>query len=183
MKIYLDMDGVLMNFEGAIEEHGVPRYRDGTHWITRPRSEWPEAMIEADRAYVLCMAKHNFWSSIRPMSDAHLLWDYCRLLHTHVLTAAPSDRPGDTTFAGLFDEIARQKRESIHQHFDPTFPADHINVCLRHDKHTFAGPGHILVDDTPGNCTEWTAAGGIAILHTDAITTIRKLSELIHHGN
>lgn len=187
MRLYLDMDGVLMDFEGAIQAHGVPRYRDGLHWITRPRDEWPEAMVEADRAYVSCMAKEHFWDTIQPMADAHLLWQFCRPLRPHVLTAAPSDRPGDTTFAGLRELIAQQKRESIWQNFDPTFPAGSINVCLRHEKPSFAkyqpdddGVPPLLVDDTPGNCREWTEAGGTAILHTDAISTIRKLQELLH---
>lgn len=180
-RLFLDMDGVLMNFEGAIERHGVPRYRDGLHWIARPRDEWPEAMVVADKAYVACMAKHNFWDSIRPMPDAHMLWHHCRTLDPYVLTAAPSDRPGDTTFAGLRELISKQKRDSIHLNFDPTFPADNIHVCLRHEKALFAeGPECILVDDTPGNCQEWIKAGGTAILHVDAISTIRRLQELYH---
>lgn len=187
MKLFLDMDGVLMDFEGAIQRHGVTRFPDGLHWIARPREEWPAEMIAAAKAYVGCMAKHNFWDSIAPMPDAHVLWQHCRTLDPHVLTAAPSDRPGDQTFANMRGLIARQKRESIWSHFDPTFPADNINVCLRHEKANFAYEGHpqgnirnLLVDDTPGNCQEWVKAGGIAILHTDAISTIRKLQEIYH---
>ncbi len=180
--LYLDMDGVLMNYEGAIEAAGVPRYKDGAHWITKPRETWPPEMIAADKAYVDCMMRHDFWSGIKPMDDAHMLWGFCRGFQNQprILSAAPSDRPGETKFSLIRERVAHDKRTSIWQHFDPTFPAEHIHICLRHEKATFADPGAILVDDTPGNCAEWTAAGGTAILHTDAITTIRKLRELLH---
>ncbi len=186
MTLYLDMDGVLMNYEGAIEAAGVPRYKDGAHWISKPRDTWPAEMIAADKAYVDCMMRHDFWAGIKPMDDAHLLWSFCRPLQPRILSAAPTDRPGETKFSLIRDRIADDKMRSIWQHFDPTFPGDAIHICLRHEKATFAGRGpeygeqHILVDDTPGNCEEWTAGGGTAILHTDAITTIRKLRELFH---
>jgi len=169
-----------MHYEGAIESHGVPRYKDGAHWISRPRHEWPQEMIDADVAYVACMEKETFWSSIKPMHDAKLLWHFCRSYNPEILTAAPTDRPGETRFSLIRDRIAQDKRDSIHRHFDIIFPAERIHVCLRHEKSKFAAPGHILVDDTPGNCHEWTEAGGTAVLHTDAITTIKKLRELLH---
>lgn len=180
--IYLDMDGVLMDYEGAIEAAGVVRYRDGAHWISKPRETWPPEMIAADKSYVDCMMRHDFWQGIKPLPDAYLLWDFCRGFHPehHVLTAAPTDRPGETKFAQIKDRIAQDKRRSIWTYFDGTFPATNINVCLRHEKAHYSRPGAILVDDTPGNCEEWTHRGGTAILHTDAVTTIRKLRELLH---
>lgn len=182
MRLYLDMDGVLMNYEGAIQTFGVPRYKDGAHWISRPREEWPPEMVAADVAYVSCMEKPDFWSSIQPMDDAKLLWGYCAGKAPHILTAAPSDRPGETRFALIRDRIAQQKRDSIRHHFDPFFPDNAINICLRHEKADFAAPGDILVDDTPGNCKEWMERGGTAILHTDALSTMKKLHELWYVG-
>ena len=46
----------------------------------------------------------------------------------------------------------------------------------------------MLVDDTLGNCQEWEAAGGIAIHHKDAATTIKRLRALFpqtlrHHNS
>lgn len=180
MKLYLDMDGVLMNYEGAIEAAGVVRYCDGAHWISKPRDTWPPEMVAADKAYVECMARPDFWASIKPMADAHLLWDFCRTKNPSILTAAPTDRPGETKFATLRNCITQDKRRSIWRHFDSTFPAENIHVCLRHEKALFSGPGALLVDDTPGNCEEWTARGGTAILHTNAMTTITKLRELLY---
>lgn len=178
MTLYLDMDGVLMNYEAAIEAAGIKRYHAGAHWITKPRAEWPPEMIQADRDYVACMVRPDFWPSIPPMSDAHLLWTFCRSFAPHILTAAPTDRPGETQFASSYVTTARHKMESIWRYFDPTFPGDAIHVCLRHEKANYARPGAVLVDDTPGNCAEWTAKGGTAVLHRDALTTIKILREL-----
>lgn len=188
MKLYLDMDGVLMDYEGAIERAGVIRYREGAHWISKPRDQWPPEMIAADRSYTEAMCHPEFWKGIQPLHDAHLLWQFARPLNPHVLTATPPERPGDPRLGQIRDRIAQDKRESIWRHFDSAFPDDAINVCLRHEKAKFAGgpsPAdaiNVLVDDTPGNCEEWTAVGGTAILHKDAVSTIRILRELFNVG-
>lgn len=46
------------------------------------------------------------------------------------------------------------------------------------DKHQHCQPGDILIDDRRSNIEEWTAAGGIAIHHTNIDTTLAKLNSL-----
>jgi hypothetical protein len=179
IRLYLDMDGVLMDYEAAIQASGVKRYREGAHWISRPRAEWPAEMVQADKEYVAAMEHPDFWPSLKPMADAHQLWTFCQQFSPQILTAAPSDRPGETKFAAIRDRIAQQKRESIWKCFDTVFPATSIHVCLRHEKANYARSGAVLVDDTPGNCAEWEARGGTAILHKTAAETIYKLTELL----
>jgi hypothetical protein len=36
----------------------------------------------------------------------------------------------------------------------------------------------VLIDDYPKNITEWTAKGGIGILHTNASSTISQLKKI-----
>jgi hypothetical protein len=36
----------------------------------------------------------------------------------------------------------------------------------------------VLIDDYPKNIKEWTAKGGIGILHTSASSTIRQLKRI-----
>ena len=107
------------------------------------------------------------------MKDAQLLWDFCRSLDPHILTATPVN-------AHYRDRCAKDKLDSVHKHFDFRFPADRFHAVLRSEKKALAKPGAILVDDMPPNCEEWNAAGGTAILHKDALSTIKILRELLH---
>ena len=47
------------------------------------------------------------------------------------------------------------------------------------DKHVHCQPGDILIDDRASNIEEWSAAGGVAILHTDYDSTMTQLNQLI----
>jgi hypothetical protein len=172
MTLYLDMDGVLVDYEGGIAASGFTPYPHGKQYIHRPREEWPPEMVATDAAYVNAMARAGFWHSLAPLPDAHLLWNFSRLHDHHVLTALPNRMDAH------LERIAQEKRESIWWHFDPVFPDERMNLCLRHEKASFAKPGCVLVDDTPANCHEWEAAGGTAIHHTDATTTIKALRKL-----
>lgn len=170
--IYLDMDGVLMDFESHISKWLAPPWAGRTyHYL--PKSEWTEEEQANDLRYQNAMEDHTFWRTMPPMSDAHLLWNFCRPWGHHIMTATPSN-------ATYRARCSADKLHSIHKHFDPVFPIQQFNAVLRSEKASFAKPGAILVDDMPANCKEWCEAGGTAILHTDALSTIRKLQELIH---
>lgn len=171
MTLYLDMDGVLMDYEGGIAASGVVPYPHGKQYIHKPRSEWPQEMIDADAAYVACMARDDFWLGLKVLPDAKLLWGFAKRFHHHVLTALPN-RMEDYS-----KRIADDKRLSLRQHFG-YIPDYRIHTCLRHEKASYARPGAVLVDDTPANCEEWNKAGGTAVHHKDSISTIRVLNEL-----
>lgn len=177
MRLFLDLDGVLLDFERAIAEHGIETYPESRNYIHLPENQWPPEMVEADKAYKAVMERPDFWNTLRPMKDAHKLWCYC-LLHFSpfsVLTAVPKDTKRQ------FD-IGIQKRHSIWKHFSSTFPYDNIIVCKRSEKASYCRFGDILVDDTPANCREWEAAGGIAILHVSAENTIERLRTILQEN-
>ena len=46
------------------------------------------------------------------------------------------------------------------------------------DKHKYAAPNHILIDDRMKAIGPWRKAGGIGILHKDTKDTIAKLKLL-----
>lgn len=169
-KLYLDMDGVLADFNRNLREFGV--VDNETHFIHKPRDQWTAPQVDLDRRVRGVMELEDFWPSIPPMPDAYELWDYCKQFNVHILTATPNV----TEFR---DRIAEQKRQWIQRTFGP-FPAEQIHVCLRAEKAQLAGPTHLLVDDMPSNCKEWNAAGGNAILHSTAKNTIQHLTELYH---
>lgn len=172
--IYLDMDGVLMDFDRGLKEagffvwHEQPGNRMYHHM---PKDQWTPDELTHDRQIQNLMRRPEFWHGLQPMPDAFLLWEHCAPWGHHILTAAPSA-------AGGLEMARTNKWGSIGRHFDPHFSPSRFNCCLRSEKQQFAANGSILVDDMPANCEEWTAAGGTAILHKDAISTIKILKEL-----
>lgn len=172
-RIYLDMDGVLADFEKAIGAFGAKPYPDGKLWISKPRETWPPEMVTADAAYVGVMERPDFWPTFAACPGAYELWDYCKSFDLHVLTATPERTEHR-------DRIAQQKREWIWDHFG-MFPTENIIICRRAEKAAFSRPGHVLVDDTPSNCVEWLKGGGNSVLHATAQNSISHLRDY-HHG-
>lgn len=172
MKLYLDMDGVLMDYDQHIKKWGCDWRGDLYHHL--PQSQWTVEQATNDTLYQDAMADPAFWATMGPMSDAHTLWSYCRPYRPHVLTATP------ISGTAYRDRCAKDKIDRIHRLFDSNFPVEDFHACLRHEKRAFAVEGHILVDDMKPNCEDWSRSGGTAILHTDAVSTIRKLQELLH---
>ena len=172
MTLYLDMDGVLVDYEGGIGASGVVPYAHGKQYIHRPRDEWPPEMVAADAAYVGAMARNGFWFNLPPMHGARRLWRFADKHKHHVLTALPNRMPAH------LERIGQEKRASIWNLFDASFPNERINMCLRHEKADYAHKGAVLVDDTPANCAEWAANGGTAVHHTSVDTTLRELEKL-----
>lgn len=177
MKIFLDMDGVLMDFDRALIENGLfvwAKRKGNRTYHHLPQQEWTMEEKEHDDQINALMMQQTFWDNIKPMADAYLLWDYCRPFRAEVLSARPAHQP-----VRLAPMVIAAKERSIWRYFDGAFDPRYIHICLRKEKAQFA-PGNILVDDLVGNCNEWNAAGGTAILHKDAASTVKILSELYH---
>ena len=168
---YLDMDGVLMDFDGHILKWGCNW--KGATYHHKPESEWTPEQATNDKRYKTAMADHEFWATMRPMRDAKLLWDFCAPFKPHVLTATPAG-------AAYRDRCATDKLDSLRRHFDTGFPLARFHAVLRSEKKHLAKPGAVLVDDMLPNCEEWNAAGGTAILHKDALSTIKILREIFY---
>ena len=62
-------------------------------------------------------------------------------------------------------------------------PSEKFHVVARKNKQNYAydainNKPNILIDDHLQNITEWKAAGGIGIFHTNALSTILQLKNL-----
>lgn len=168
MMLFLDMDGVLMDFNAAIAARGIEN--DGYYY--KLPHEWTWEQRELHSKIIKALDDPDFWPSVRPMADAHELWSYCRPHHPHVLTAVLRE-------AKYPNWVELCKQQAILQLFDPTFPiGDHFHLCLKEEKRLWARKDHILVDDNYDNCKDWHEHGGTAILHKDAKTTIAQLKEI-----
>ena len=149
-KIYLDMDGVIADFDKRYKELYKIAPRDADTYKT------------FDKFFTTFIAEKQF-AKLDLMPDAMELINYLRSLPipTEILSSTSSEKRDA--------EIREQKVEWLHKH-NLTFP---INLVPgKRLKRNFSNPSSILIDDTAQNIDQWRAEGGVGILHTDAITTI-----------
>ncbi len=148
MTLYLDLDGVLADFESHVEA-----------LFGRAPSEMPlsEMWAHASR-------EPSFFETMPKMPDADELWAFSRPFRPHILTGLPR---GDWAEA--------QKRRWVAQHLGEDVP---VTTCVARDKCEYASPGDVLVDDTTRWEHLWVARGGIFVRHTSAAESIEALRGL-----
>jgi hypothetical protein len=149
MQLYLDMDGVLADFDKrATEILGMPpqvfedRYGTKAFWTILQDTE-------------------GFYSSFQPMIDMPFLLEAVEHLSPIVLTGVPSYRTADAV---------QQKQD-----WNATWTGLPVITCRSKDKSTFCKPGDIIVDDRTEYKHLWEAKGGIWITHTSAYSSIQEL--------
>jgi hypothetical protein len=163
--IYCDMDGVLADFvRGASAALGS----------SFDHAQWKGGENKKARNTLISMHPH-FWENLPPERDFDQLWSFIKNFNPHILTAYAE---WDETNSKHGKVLWNQK----HLHV----PHERFHVVLRESKKYFAkdhdgshfGRPNVLIDDFPQNIMEWTKAGGIGLLHTDAASTIVKLKGL-----
>ena len=157
MKIYLDMDGVIADFFGGIEEYfNVP------HWKKIPKTE----------ESILSLKGTDFFNTLRPYETSTELVDFVKSL-TNDWGICSSPLRGDR------DNSAFWKRTWLTKYgYMPSID----NLIFTGQKEHYAvnkfdGSPNILVDDKPDNIARWIAKGGIGIRYQaneDSITTIKR---------
>jgi hypothetical protein len=153
IRLYLDMDGVLCNFDSAYK-----KLRTGAADNTK---RFKAAVID-----------HKIFENLEFMPDAKELLAHVRTLpvHIEILTSVGTHDP----FQG--EETKRQKRLWLSKHnimYKPNF------VRSKPEKAEYATPTSILVDDSIGCIEPFNAKGGHGILHTAAKKTNSNLDSLI----
>ena len=156
-KIYLDLDGVIANF--------AKRYKEMFH-IT------PQ---EADRnrnfgSYFDTFIGTKQFASLDMMPDARLLLDHLNTLDIHVEILS------STAKQDSHEDISDQKTKWLISH-GINYPRNFVPG--KSLKYTFASPESIIIDDTLSVISDWVEAGGTAIHHTDAASTIASLDALL----
>jgi len=168
MKIYFDMDGVLVDFNSM-----RPNDKDLNH----PSEELSDEKRAAKKKFWQDIEQEpNFWRDIPEMKNAaHLLTVAAGMGEIFVL----SKTPGAEKFIGgqkYVDFVADEKRKWIAAHFNKFFDAEHVIICDG-AKGALMQPTNtdILIDDRPENITEWESHGGRGILFTDSIDAAERL--------
>ena len=150
-KIYVDMDGVLVDFDGGYEKL--------TGMTTKEADEkGPEFFWKP-----ISKAGAKWWITLKWMPDGKQLWDYVKKYNPELLSAPSREE------ASRMGKRVWVKRE---------LPGVKLILRSADKKQEFASPNSILIDDREKNIEQWRNAGGIGILHTDAASTIKKLKEL-----
>ena len=158
-KIYVDMDGVVADFD--------KRFTD----LSGMSPSDYESKNGKNAFWDFIDVKHKlaFWVGIPPMSDAQSLMDYVSK-HDYEMLTAPSIKKESLMGKGLWI------RNWANKGLFPSKPK--VNYKPAKNKHHFAAPNHILIDDKQSTIDSWNAAGGIGILHTSAGNTINQLKKL-----
>ena len=158
--IFVDLDGVLADFDRAVEElTGLPPSQQ------TPRAMWPRLAGARD-----------FYANIPWMPDGLELWERVEPLDPVVLTGLPRG-----------NWAKPQKLEWCRRELGPEVP---VIACMSREKTEkarewldthHAGTERrvpVLIDDRASTREPWEAAGGVFIHHTSAEESIRSLEEL-----
>ena len=149
-KIYLDMDGVIADFN--------KRYKE----LYKIEPKEADTYKTFDKFFTMFIAERQF-AKLDLMPDAMELITYLRSLKipTEILSSTSSEKRDA--------EIREQKIEWLKNH-NIEFPVN--LVPGKRFKRDFSNSNSLLIDDTSQNIDQWRVEDGIGILHTDAITTI-----------
>jgi len=157
-RIYCDMDGVLCDFSKGVEK---VIGKSITQWSYGSKSEkWDKIK-----------ATPKFWHTLPWMPGGKDLWNFISKYKPHILSAYveesfdPNCIPGKSHWARTNLGIA----------------PGNVNLVKRVQKQNYAkvaGQPAILIDDYKKNTDQFTAKGGIGILHTTTSNTIRELKKL-----
>ena len=148
MQIYVDMDGVLADFD----RHYLAIFG---YTPTRPGGvDW-----EAVRAH------EGFYQTIPPMPDMEALWGRLWPYKPIVLTGVPEQ----------VGEAGDNKRAWAQWHLPQDTK---IICCPAKYKFRHCRPGDLLIDDYEKHQQKWLDAGGIWITHISAADTCARLDAL-----
>jgi 5'(3')-deoxyribonucleotidase len=157
-KFYLDLDGVLADFEqhfidisgenpqSYINKHGVVKF-----WV----------LIDIIHGL-------NFWKNLPIMEGAHKLMDKIKNYHYQILTS-----PSRNNISRVGKKIwVKEKTGSLFKN------KPEICFKFKNQKKELWGPNSILIDDNIHIIKDWVGRGGIGIHHTDIDNTLSQLSSL-----
>ncbi len=162
-KIYVDLDGVMANFEKAVVEHVGIHYWDRT------------TQNDSDRFWRIIDKVPEFYYNLEMLPGAYLMFKAVLNKYgndvVEVLTGAPKP-------TGFLVTACEDKRRWVHEAMHPEIVVNTIEGGKNKYKFLEENPGSLLIDDYDRNIKLWIEHGGVGILHTDPDSTIAKLKLL-----
>lgn len=157
--IYLDMDGVLVDFVGAaLDMYKVPREYiekvDGWDRIPPVVSEYHGIELTDGQLWrdIAC-AGSEFWFNIEWLPWGQEVYKLCTQAAPTVLMTTPAGWPS-----------AAGKLQWVEKNIGPTRGKDKVRFALTNCKHHFARQDAALIDDNTDNCKMFLSHGGRALL-------------------
>lgn len=148
MKLFLDLDGVLADFDRGVAEVTGKRPED------LPLKAMWAALARAPR----------FFEMLAFLHDAEALWRFCEPHRPTILTGLP-----------LGSWAPEQKKRWVSRMLGAHVP---VITCIARDKPRRSGPGHVLVDDRASAREGWERKGGAFVHHASAERSIAALRRL-----
>lgn len=146
-KIYLDMDGVLVNFnKGYYDLTGI----DITNNYLKGNKFWNPIHKKGEK----------FWYNLEWLDDGKKLYDYLEKYKPELLSA-PSKN--------ISSSIGKQKW------VDFNLPGVKLNLCPSNLKYKYSDFNHVLIDDRKDIIDKWNEYGGIGILYTSFNECLKEL--------
>jgi 5'(3')-deoxyribonucleotidase len=187
-QIFCDMDGVLVDFEGAVVEQinkdlkdasvtgkKIKRLRDDLYrldrdFITKEDLDKinKEKRLRSARKYMYyrCSNDEDLWANLPWAKDGKELWEEISKYNPFILTAPLDDAECKN---GKFRWI----KNNLVPHPEKIF--------MSHEKYlwsTTSGQPNILIDDFNINTIPWDNYGGISILHVNTKNTLEELKKI-----
>jgi hypothetical protein len=149
--IFLDMDGVLTDFESHAEQ---------------------ENKLTPDGKLKYAELDYKWWATMPEYEGAKAFYDEARQLGaTRFLTGPTLHEDSYSGKAAWLQKFVPERGKFILQD---------LMLCRSEEKYLLAQPNRILVDDRIKNIEAWEAAGGIGIHHKgDFADTLKRLQEAV----
>jgi len=148
MRLFLDLDGVLADFDR------------GVHAVTGRRPE----ELPLKTMWAALSRAPRFFEALEFMHDAEALWRICEPHRPTILTGLP-----------LGTWAPEQKKRWVSRMLGAHVP---IVTCMSRDKPRCSGPGHVLVDDRTSAREGWEKKGGVFVHHVSAERSVAALRRL-----
>ena len=147
-------------------------YRYGKHYeklIGKNISQWSYG--SKSEKWDIVKKTPKFWHTLPWQNGGRQLWSFISKHNTHILSAYVEESFDPNCIPGKSHWARTNLRLST----------GNINLVKRSEKQNYAkvaGQPAILIDDYKKNTDQFTAKGGIGILHTTTSNTIRELKKL-----